>query len=305
MGSRAHCRGVLGSRGDSGCGDALYALMGLCPSRATGGVERSIPLFSLKNIAIYARLRGLVHILYISIMSGHSKWATTKHKKAIVDAKRSASFTKLANVVTISARNGGDPTMNFQLRLAIDRAKAASMPKENIERAIKRGTSELGGAAIEEIIYEGYGPGGVAILIQCLTDNRLRTVSNIRSAFNKFGGSLAEAGSVSYLFEKKGQIIINQKESGKTQEELEELIIESGADDFETEGDTIIVYSSVSDLQSVSRYLENAGAILESSALTYLPKTTISIPDDKLASLEKLVEIIESDDDVNEVFVNI
>jgi len=242
-------------------------------------------------------------------MSGHSKWATTKHKKAIVDAKRSASFTKLANVVTISARNGGDPTMNFQLRLAIDRAKAASMPKENIERAIKRGTGELGGAAIEEIIYEGYGPGGVAILIQCLTDNRLRTVSNIRSAFNKFGGSLAETGSVSYLFEKKGQIIINQKESGSSQEELEELIIESGADDFETEGDTIgdtiIVYSSISDLQSVSKYLEDAGVKLQSSALTYLPKTTTVITDDKLASLEKLVEIIESDDDVNEVFVNI
>jgi len=146
-------------------------------------------------------------------MSGHSKWATTKHKKALVDAKRSASFTKLANVVTIAARNGGDPTMNFQLRLAIDRAKAASMPKENIDRAIKRGTGELGGAAIEEIIYEGYGPGGTAILIQCLTDNRLRTVGNVRAAFNKSGGSLAEAGSVAYLFEKKGQVIIEKSKN--------------------------------------------------------------------------------------------
>lgn len=236
-------------------------------------------------------------------MSGHSKWATTKHKKAIVDAKRSASFTKLANAVTISARNGGDPTMNFQLRLAIDRAKAASMPKENIERALRRAQSKLG-SNIEEMIYEGYGPVGVAILIQCLTDNRLRTVSNIRSAFNKFGGSLAEAGSVSYLFEKKGQIIINQKESGKTQEELEELIIESGADDFDTESDTIIVYSSVSDLQSVSKYLIDAGAKLESSWLVYLPKTTVALPEDKQILLERLLDALESNDDISVICTN-
>lgn len=236
-------------------------------------------------------------------MSGHSKWATTKHKKAIVDAKRSASFTKLANAVTISARNGGDPTMNFQLRLAIDRAKAASMPKENIERALRRAQSKLG-SNIEEVIYEGYGPVGVAILIQCLTDNRLRTVSNIRSAFNKFGGSLAEAGSVSYLFEKKGQIIINQKESGKTQEELEELIIESGADDFDTESDTIIVYSSVSDLQSVSKYLIDAGAKLESSWLVYLPKTTVALPEDKQILLERLLDALESNDDISVICTN-
>ena len=238
-------------------------------------------------------------------MSGHSKWATTKHKKALVDAKRSASFTKLANVVTIAARNGGDPTMNFQLRLAIDRAKAASMPKENIDRAIKRGTGELGGAAIEEIIYEGYGPGGAAILIQCLTDNRQRTVGNVRAAFSKYGGSLGEAGSVAYLFEKKGQITINKKSFGKTDEELEELIIESGADDFHIDDDTIIVYTQVSDLQSVAKYLEDAGVKLESSQLTYVPKTILEIPEGKQASLEKLIDVLESDDDVSEVYVNI
>lgn len=237
-------------------------------------------------------------------MSGHSKWATTKHKKAIVDAKRSASFTKLANVVTIAARNGGDPTMNFQLRLAIDRAKAASMPKENIERALRRAQGKLGDE-LSEVIYEGYGPGGVAILIQCLTDNRLRSVSNIRSYFNKFGGSLAEAGSVAYLFEKKGQIIISLKESGKTQGELEELIINSGADDFRIEDDTIIVYTQVSESQSVSKYLENAGIKIESSELTYVAKTGASISDDKLSSLEKLIDVLESDDDVHDVYTNI
>ncbi|MEI6144202.1 MAG: YebC/PmpR family DNA-binding transcriptional regulator [Candidatus Berkelbacteria bacterium] len=238
-------------------------------------------------------------------MSGHSKWATTKHKKALIDAKRSASFTKLANVVTIAARTGGDPTMNFQLRLAIDRAKAASMPKENIDRAIKRGTGELGGAAIEEIVYEGYGPSGAAILVQCLSDNRQRTVGNVRAAFSKHGGSLAESGSVAYLFEKKGQIIFSLKESGRTQEEVEELIIESGADDFHTDDDIIIVYTQVSDLQAVAKSLSDAGIKLETSDLTYVPKTTVAIPEDKLASLEKLIDVLESDDDVADVFANI
>jgi len=238
-------------------------------------------------------------------MSGHSKWATTKHKKAIVDAKRSASFTKLANVVTIAARNGGDPTMNFQLRLAVDRAKAGSMPKENIERAIKRGTGELGGAAIEEIIYEGYGPGGVAILIECLTDNRLRTVGNVRAAFSKYGGSLGEAGSVAYLFDKKGQIIIRKSEIRNLNDEIEEIIIDSGADDFESEDDLIIVYTSVSDLQSVAKFIEEKGVKVDSSELTYVAKSTVEISEDKHKSLEKLLEVLENDDDVSDMFTNV
>ncbi|MCX6810740.1 MAG: YebC/PmpR family DNA-binding transcriptional regulator [Candidatus Berkelbacteria bacterium] len=244
-------------------------------------------------------------------MSGHSKWATTKHKKALVDAKRSASFTKLANVVTIAARNGGDPTMNFQLRLAIDRAKAASMPKENIDRALRRAQGKLGDE-LSEVIYEGYGPGGVAVLIQCLTDNRQRTVGNVRAAFNKFGGSLAESGSVAYLFEKKGQIIIENKseirnpnDETKKEDYLEEKIIESGADDFHIDDDSIIVYTQVSDLQSVAKYLEDADIKLESSQLTYVPKTVLEIPTDKQSSLEKLIDVLESDDDVSEVYVNI
>lgn len=237
-------------------------------------------------------------------MSGHSKWATTKHKKAIVDAKRSASFTKLANIVTIAARSGGDPSMNFSLRLAIEKAKAASMPKENIERAIKRGTGEGGGAAIEEILYEGYGPGGAAILIECLTDNKLRTVGNVRAAFNKYGGSLAEAGSVAYLFEKKGQIIISKKDAEKSYEELEELIIESGADDFEAEDDIVLIYTKLADFQAVIKFFEENNVKVESSELVYLPKTTAEVPEAKKASLEKLMDVLDSDDDVSNLHTN-
>lgn len=237
-------------------------------------------------------------------MSGHSKWATTKRKKAAVDAKRSASFTKLANAISIAARDGGDPSMNFSLRLAVDRAKAASMPKENIERAIKRGTGELGGAAIEEIVYEGYGPGGVAILIQCLTDNRQRTVASIRSLFNKFGGSLAEAGSVAYLFEKRGQIIVNLSDVDLSQEELETAILESGADDYENDDGVYVIYTSFDNVAAVSKNLEDTGAKIDSLEIIHQPKTTISVSEEKITSVEKLIETLESDDDIVNVYAN-
>lgn len=238
-------------------------------------------------------------------MSGHSKWATTKRKKWAADAKRSSLFTKLANGVTIAARNGGDLASNFTLRLAVDRAKAASMPKENIERAIKRGTGELGGAAIEEIVYEGYGPGGVAILIQCLTDNRQRTVANIRSIFNKFGGSLAEAGSVAYLFEKKGQLIFNKTESNLTDEQLEELIFDSGADNYEFEDDQYLVYTQFSDFQKVIDFFQNNSVKIDSSDVIFLPKNTILIDDSRRQSVEKLLNALDDDDDIVNVYVNI
>ena len=238
-------------------------------------------------------------------MSGHSKWATTKHKKAIVDAKRSASFTKLANIVTIAARKGGDPGTNFSLRLAIEKAKAASMPKENIERAIKRGTGEGGGATIEEIIYEGYGPGGVAILIQCLTDNRQRTVASIHSLFNKYGGSLAESGSVAYLFEKRGQIIVNLSDVDLGQEELEMAILESGADDYENDDGVYVIYTSFDNVAVVNKNLEDVGAKIDSLEIIYQPKTTVSVPEEKITSVEKLIETLESDDDIVNVYTNI
>lgn len=240
-------------------------------------------------------------------MSGHSKWATTKRKKWAVDAKRSSLFTKLANGITIAARNGGDPSMNFSLRLAVDRAKAASMPKENIERAIKRGTGELGGAAIEEIIYEGYGPGGVAILIQCLTDNRQRTVSNIRSLFNKFAGSLAEAGSVAYLFEKKGEIIISQSANqlaNLSADKLEELIIESGAENYDFEDGQYLVYTRFEDLQKVVDFFQQNELIFDSSEIIYLPKTTIKIDESKQSSLDNLLDALDDNDDIANVYAN-
>jgi YebC/PmpR family DNA-binding regulatory protein len=236
-------------------------------------------------------------------MSGHSKWATTKHKKAIVDAKRSASFTKLANIVTIAARKGGDPGTNFSLRLAIEKAKAASMPKENIERALRRAQGKLGDD-LSEIIYEGYGPGGAAILIECLTDNKLRTVGNIRSTFNKFGGALAEAGSVAYLFEKIGQFIVNSADSELTQEQIEETILESGADDYELDDGLYIVYTSVNNFISVAKHLEEAGVKIDSSNIIWEPKIRTAVAEDNQSSLEKLLEILENDDDINQVFTN-
>jgi len=237
-------------------------------------------------------------------MSGHSKWATTKRKKWAADAKRSSLFTKLANAISIAARSGNNSETNFALRIAIEKALSASMPKENIGRAIKRGSGELGGAAIEEVIYEGYGPDGVAILIVCLTDNRQRAVANIRSLFNRFGGSLAEAGSVSYLFEKKGQIIISLTENSKPAEELEETIIDSGADDFEIEGSDYIVYTSLNNLQSAAKFFEEQGIKIVSSEIVYLPKTTVEIAKDKQQSLSNLLEALDELDDVSEVFSN-
>lgn len=194
--------------------------------------------------------------------------------------------------------------MNFKLRLAIDKAKSASMPKENIDRAVKRGTGELGGTMIEEIIYEGYAPGGVAILILCLTDNRQRAVSEIRSVFNKFGGSLAEAGSVSYLFEKKGQIIISKSANKQVSDKLEYAIIESGADDFESEGDDVIIYSQISELQNVISFLGNADIKIQSSEIVYLPKTFVEVSADKKPTVEKLIEALDDLDDVSEIFSN-
>lgn len=241
-------------------------------------------------------------------MSGHSKWATTKRKKWAVDAKRSSLFTKLANGITIAARNGGDPSMNFALRLAVERAKVASMPKENIERAIKRGMGELGGAAIEEIIYEGYGPGGVAISIQCLTDNRQRTVANIRRIFNKYGGSLAEAGSVAYLFEKKGQIVISQsasKMASESTENLEELIIESGAENYDLEDGQYLVYTQFSDLQKLLEYFQKNDLKIDSSEVIYLPKTTIKVDESKQSALNNLLSVLDDDDDIVNVYANI
>lgn len=242
-------------------------------------------------------------------MSGHSKWATTKRQKAAVDAKRSNLFTKLANVIAVAARSGGDPASNFQLRLAIEKARAANMPKDGIERAIKRGTGELGGAQIEEILYEGYGPHGTVILIQVTTDNKNRAVSEIKAVLNKLGGKLAGAGSVSYLFERKGEIRIDNKKSQigekMTLEEAEMAIIESGADDFEQTDDGFLVYCRTENLSEVKNSLQQAGIQAEDTEVVYLPKTHVELSSEQGEKIIRLLESLDNLDDVTSVSSNL
>lgn len=234
-------------------------------------------------------------------MSGHSKWHSIKHKKGIADARRGAAFTKLANAITVAAKQGGgDPEMNFKLRLAIGKAKGANMPAANIDRAIKKGTGELGGAQVEEIIYEGYGPGGVAILVEVATDNRNRAASEVRSAFTKHGGRMAESGSVAYQFEQKGQIVV-----GGTGDDAELTAIDAGADDISTEDGKLYVYTPMNKLDEVRKALEAAGLGVDSAELAYIPKTTVMVSDDKTAGqLMRIMETLDELDDVTEAYAN-
>jgi len=240
-------------------------------------------------------------------MSGHSKWATTKHKKAIIDAKRGKAFTKMAKLVTIATRDGksGDPTMNPSLRMAIENAKSVSMPKENIDRAIKKGLGEGGGAAIEEITYEAYGPNGVALLIECLTDNKNRTVGDIKAILNKYNGSLAGPGSVSYLFKKVGQIILDESKNTLKGDDLDLVIIDSGADDFEKEDGLCIIICSFNAMHQVRKSLEDAGVTIESSEFVQQPSTLIDLPEDKQSSLVSIIEKLEEIDDVSNIYANL
>jgi len=234
-------------------------------------------------------------------MSGHSKWATTKHQKAATDKKRSNLFTKLANLISVAARSGGDPTMNFSLRLAIDKAKAANMPKENIDRAIKRGTGELGGQRVEEELYEVYGPSGTAILIEATTDNKNRAVAEIKSVLNKSSSKLASSGSVAYLFTRKGVI----KASGDQGEEAELKIIDSGADDYEKIEGGYLIYTKMENLRSVSDALANAGFEIESAELSWEPKDTVTLSDEESEKVIKLLESLDDLDDVSSVSSNL
>lgn len=240
-------------------------------------------------------------------MSGHSKWATTKHKKAIIDAKRGKIFTKMAKLVTIAARDGksGDPSMNPSLRMAIENAKAASMPKDNIERAIQRGIGGGNAAQIEEITYEVYAPGGVALLIECLTDNKNRTLGEIKAILNKSGGSLATAGSVGYLFKKIGQIIIDESKNEQKGESLEMAIIDSGADDFDKEDGVYIVSCEFSNLHQVRTSMVDAGVVIESAEPVQEALTLIELPEDKKTSVLNMIDKIDELDDVSNVFTNL
>lgn len=239
-------------------------------------------------------------------MSGHSKWAGIKHKKAIVDAKKGKAFTQVANMIAVAARKGGgDPKMNPALALAIQKAKSVNMPATNVERAIKRGTGEGGGAAIEDILYEGYGPGGIAVLVETATDNKNRTVSEVRSSFTKYGGSLGNTGSVAYLFDQKGQIEIELKNQKLSQEEIEMAILDTAAEDFTEEESTVFVYSKANDLSAVKESLENTGIKIENASLEYIPQNEVVIKDkDKAKSILRLMDVLEELDDVVAVHSN-
>jgi len=224
-------------------------------------------------------------------MSGHSKWATIKHKKAAQDAKRGRLFTRLIKEITIAARSGGDPESNPRLRNAILAAKAASMPAENIRRAILRGTGELGGEQIEEVIFEGYGPGGTAILVQAATDNRNRTVSEIRHIFTKHGGKLGEQGSVSRLFERKSQVLIPQE--SLSEDELMAIVLDAGAEDIRNDGTHWEVLSSPEAHEAVVTAIQKAGLQIASAQVAMVPLTTVHLDGKDAQQMLKLSEALE------------
>jgi YebC/PmpR family DNA-binding regulatory protein len=236
-------------------------------------------------------------------MSGHSKWASIKHKKAVVDSRRGQQFTKLARAITVAARDGGgDPDSNASLENAIRKAKEASMPKDNIERAIARGTGEGGEAdAIETVLYEGYGPGGVGVLVETLTDNRNRTSADVRHAFSKNGGSLGEPGSVAYLFEKKGTIVIDA--TRYSEDELM-VAVEAGAEDVSTDEDLFEVIVEPADFGRVLGALEGAGVEIQSAEIGYRPSSLVPVDESQAAKLMRLIEVLEDLDDVEAVHAN-
>ena len=240
-------------------------------------------------------------------MSGHSKWATIRRSKGATDAKRSALFTKLSRVITVAAKEkGGDPTTNFSLRLAIEKAKAANMPKDNIEKSIKRGTGELQGAIIEELYYEGYGPAKTAVIIKCLTDNKNRTASSIKHILTKHGGSMGGPNSVSWQFEKIGVIRIDSQDlAGKNMEELELQIIDLGAQDIKKRDEALIIYTNIEDLQKVSNGLEKMDIKVEYAELEYVAKETIEVSDEEQTKLDKFFEALDDDEDVDYYYTNL
>jgi YebC/PmpR family DNA-binding regulatory protein len=235
-------------------------------------------------------------------MSGHSKWASIKHKKKAVDAKRGVLFTKLSRAITVAARDGGgDPEGNPALALAIQKARDASMPKDNIERAIAKGTgADADADAFETVVYEGYGPGGVAILVEALTDNRNRTGSEVRHAFTKHGGNLGEPGSVAWTFEKKGELVVG---GGYSEDDLLPAI-DAGAEDVTLDGDIWEVVTGPTDLQAVREALEGAGVEIESAELVQRPTTRTPVEEDRVRTLMNLIEALEDHDDVQGVHAN-
>jgi YebC/PmpR family DNA-binding regulatory protein len=236
-------------------------------------------------------------------MAGHSKWKQIKHYKAATDAKRGAMFTKLIREITVAAKfGGGDPAGNPRLRTAIDNAKAQSMPKENIERAVLKGTGELEGVDYVEVVYEAYGPGGVALMIQALTDNATRTVAEIRVKLSRGGGNLGTTNSVAFLFDRKGQILVPAR--GMDEDAAMEKALEAGAEDFAKEDDTFVVTTTPADLHAVKAALERAGLAADRAELSWIPKSSVHVEGKDAEHLLKLIESIEDLDDVQKVDAN-
>ncbi len=236
-------------------------------------------------------------------MSGHSKWATTKRKKAVIDAKRGKLFTKLIKEITIAAREGGgDPIGNPRLRLAVDNAKSANMPADNIERAVKKATGELDGVTYYELTYEGYGSAGIAVLVEVATDNRNRTVAEVRHIFNRHGGNLGESGSVAWMFNKKGIItLLNQ---GKSEDEIMEIILEADAEDLQTEDEFFEIQTTVESFEKVRKAIIESGLNIENASLQWIAQNYINVSGEDAEKVIKLIEALEDSDDVQNVYTN-
>ncbi len=236
-------------------------------------------------------------------MSGHSKWASIKHKKALIDAKRGKIFTKLGREITVAAKSGGgDPNTNPRLRTAIQTAKSENMPADNIERAIKKGTGDMEGVTYEEVVYEGYGPQGAAVLVQCLTDNKNRTAAEIRSIFTKLNGNMAGAGSVAWIFEKKGFIVVDK--SNASEDTLMEVALAAGAEDLSEVNGKFEITTALHDFDPVKLALEKAKIPMESSQITMIPKNLAPVSAESARTVVKLIDALEDQDDVQNVYAN-
>jgi YebC/PmpR family DNA-binding regulatory protein len=236
-------------------------------------------------------------------MSGHSKWSSIKHKKGLTDARRGKVFTKLIKEITVAARlGGGDPNANPRLRTAIAAARAENMPKENIERALKKGTGELEGVAYEEVYYEGYGPGGAAVLVESLTDNKKRTVADVRYIFSKAGGSLGEAGCVAWMFEKKGMFVFQKGDIDE--ETLMEAVLDAGGEDIRDEESTFEVITSPEDFEQVKKALDKRDLGYSVAEITMVPRSTVKLEDKQAEQMLRLMDSLEDSDDVQKVYSN-
>ncbi|MBU4533130.1 MAG: YebC/PmpR family DNA-binding transcriptional regulator [Eubacteriales bacterium] len=239
-------------------------------------------------------------------MAGHSKWAQIKRKKAKTDAQRGKLFTKLGREIIVAAREGGgDPDGNARLKAAVQRAKEANMPNENIARAIQKGAGNLDGNAYEELFYEGYGPGGVAVLVRGLTDNRNRTSADVRHLFSKYGGNLGEAGCVAWQFQPQGVIIVDRVAAEVSEDEMTLLVLDAGADDMVTTEEAFELTTAPEELNSVRESLSNQGIEVAEAEITMVPQTLISVGDEDAERLTELVEMLEEHDDVQEVYTNL